>query len=61
MSREGLINLVHLILREHGSTLYRRVKHSDIAIFEGEIPVGKIVDVIIGRLEDEYGELVDIR
>lgn len=51
MSREQLIDKIHLVLRENGSVYYRRKKeNSEEAMFEGEVPVGKIVDVILSNL-----------
>lgn len=59
MTKEQLVNRVHLMLREHGSVYYRRLENSDTAVFEGEIPVGDIVDMFMDIIEEARADGFD--
>lgn len=47
MTRERLIEIISLSIKEHGSVYCHRLVNRDVFVFEGEIDVGGIADAII--------------
>lgn len=59
MTREQLVSRVELVLREHGSVLYHKI-NNDTIMFEGEVRIGEIVDVLISMIYHAMPEVRDV-